>query len=144
MDPNSRHQLWSRWVVEVTLPFHIVHATKQFATEVREGCAYFYREMFGSATELHINAIYIPSTRQTHITVTCRTEGAPMPDPVFRQLRIDQLAQFFGNNLRKYGEVKVHVEVHLEAGDTGDGKPPAQLIIGPPVALMPRTRLMGQ
>jgi hypothetical protein len=55
-----------------------------------------------------------------------------------------ELSRFFGRHLRRYGAVDVHVDVRIEAGDVCDGKPPAQLIFGPPPALMPSSRLLGR
>jgi hypothetical protein len=144
MNPNSTHQLWSRWIATITAPFHQTHAQDAFSQEMRSACARFYRTLFGSATELKITREFIVATGQSRFEVDCRTEGAPAPNPEFRQRQIAEIAQFFGRNLHRYGQVDVRVDVRIEAGDVGDGKPPAQLILGPPVALLPRMTLIGQ
>lgn len=141
MDPNSTHQLWSRWTTLVTVPFHRQHTRPEFLEDVKRTTATVYRHLFGSATEMRI--AYEVLRRHSRLTVDCRTEGAPAPDVAYRQSQMQVIAGFFAKSLRHYGQVTVHVDVKIEAGDVGDGKPPAQLILGPPLLLMPRTALIG-
>lgn len=143
MDPNSKNQLWSRWTATIFVRYKTVHSTPTFQNEMRAACARFYRKLFGSATELKIDQTQVmrPGLK-TKFVVDCRTEGHPAPDPAFRRAQMDEIAAFFGKNLRRYGEVNVHIDVKIEAGDAGDGKPPAQLIMGPPIVLMPQARLL--
>lgn len=144
MDPNSSHQLWSRWTATIEVPFHVIHTTDAFAREMRAATSRVYRALFGSATELKIDRELIVASRMTRIVVDCRTEGAPAPDRAFRKRQMNELSRFFATNLRQYGEVNVHIDIRVEAGDVGDGKPRAQLILGPPIALMPRAKLFGR
>jgi len=149
MDPNSDHQLWSRWTSIITVTFHPVHASEAFKNEMQFSCARFYRKLFGFTSEMKITEHFQTSVLglrrgTSQFVVECRTEGAAAPDPAYRRLRMDEIAKFFGKNLRRYGNVEVRVDVFVEAGDVGDGKPRAQLILGPDVALMPRTRMLGQ
>lgn len=118
MDPNSAHQLWSRWTATITTtpttpPFEVV----------KENCARFYRKAFGSATELQI-------TSGNVWTIDCRTEGAPANDPTWVAWMTDQLAAFLLNGFGAGSAVDI--EVKVEAGVTGNGQPPDQLILGPP------------
>ena len=142
MNPNSTHQLWSLWTSQITMPHHRTHDDPAFQMEMKRAVASVYRRMFGSVTEIKIdytrraavgrhNTVYT----QTQFVVQCRTEGSPAPDPKFRKMQMDALAKFYGDNLRRYGQVKVHVEVKIEAGDAGDGKPPSQLILAPSIVL---------
>lgn len=144
MNPNSAHQLWSLWTATITVPFHVTHTSDGFAQEMRSASARVYRQLFGSASEMKIDRDFLIDQRQSRFTVQCRTEGAPAPDRTFRHRQSAQIAEFYGKNLRRYGEVQVHVDVAVEAGDIGDGKPPAQLILGPPVTLLPRSTLLGR
>lgn len=144
MNPNSVHQLWSRWTTTIAVPFHATQTTDAFAEEMRSATARVYRQLFGSATELKITREFLAATGQSRFVVDCRTEGSPAPDPAFRRRQMAAIAEFFGRNLQRYGPVDVHIDVRVEAGDSGDGKPPAQLILGPPVALLPRTALLGR
>jgi hypothetical protein len=142
MNPNSANQLWSLWTTIIGVPFHQTHAGDEFQNEMRSATARVFRKLFGSATELRITRVFMPGL--TQFKVECRTEGFPAPDGVFRKRRMDAIAEFFGKNLQRYGRVDVRVDVRVEAGDAGDGKPPAQLILGPPVALLPRARMLGR
>jgi hypothetical protein len=138
---NSSHQLWSLWVATVTVPFHASHVTPLFRSEMRTATARWYRQVFGSASEMKLD--YELLDAHSRFTVACRTEGAPAPDPVFRKQRMDAIARFFGESLRMFGKAEVRIDVRVEAGDVGDGKPPAQVILGPSVALLPRSRMFG-
>jgi len=140
MNPNSTHQLWSLWTARVAVPYHKTHDNPEFHNEMKRATATVYRRMFGSASEMKIdytreasvgrhNAVHSSS----RFIVQCRTEGAPAPDRKFRKMQMDAIAAFFGKNLRRYGKVNVSVEVRVEAGDIGDGKPPAQLILAPSI-----------
>lgn len=131
MNPNSTHQLWSRWTTTARVPFRPWHVSTLFEHELRTATARQYRQWFGSATELQITQR--KDGRETVITVACRTEGCPANEPAFRQRRMTSIANYFGQNLRRSGQVKVHIDVHIEAGDEGIGKPPAQLVMAPPI-----------
>lgn len=133
MNLNSRNQLWSRWTATITVPFHATHALPLFQEEMRSAVARWYRAKFGSATEMRISNTLVSD--QSRFVVECRTEGAPAPDPIFRKKRMAEIARFFGENLRRYGKTDVRVDVHIEAGDVGDGTPPAQLILAPPIPI---------
>lgn len=143
MDPNSAHQLWSRWTAIVTVPFSAIQASQEFRGAMIDTSARFYRGLFGSVSELNVDARQL-GPASSEFVVVCRTEGAPAPDAEFRRRRMADISAFFGRNLSRYGDVNVRVDVHVEAGDVGDGKPPAQLILGPPVALMPRMSMLGR
>lgn len=139
MNPNSSHQTWSRWRATVTVPFDRTHTTDAFAEEMKTACGRFYKKLLGSATALKIDRQLSLIRAESRFIVEARTEGPPVQDPRFRRLQCDQIGAFFGRNLRHYckdGEkVRVHVDVYLEAGDPGDGRPPSQLIIAPGIPL---------
>jgi hypothetical protein len=142
MNPNSTHQLWSRWDTTVTVPFHAAHVQSFFRADMQHAVARWFRAKFGAATEMRL--LYDCTPARSVFSIECRTEGAPVSDPAFRKGRMGEIGAFFGEALRKYGRADVRVDVHIEAGDAGDGKPPAQLILGPPVSLLPRGVLLGR
>lgn len=124
MNPNSAHQLWSRWTATVT---PATPTAPPFAV-VREQCARFYRAAFGSATELHITAA------PAHWTIDCRTEGHPAHDATYVTYLTDQIRAFL---LTGFGaKADVQVAVTIEAGDRQDGQPPDQLILGAPAVVL--------
>lgn len=125
MNPNSTHQMWSRWTATITPEASrpsIDHAT------VRENCARFYRKAFGSATELSVTE----SSRRW--VIDCRTEGHPAHDRAYRAWMTGQLRRFLLNGFGPTAAIELTVTV--EAGDSQDGTPPAQLILGPPPVVL--------
>ena len=133
MNPNSAHQIWSLWTAVITVPFHSYHAAPLFRADMKRTTANFYERLFGSASEMRIRASV--KGKLTTFTVDFRTEGSPAQDPLFRKRRMGEIADFFGKHLRMYGKVDVHIDVKIEAGDPGTGKPPSQLILAPPIPL---------
>lgn len=122
MNPNSRHQIWSRWTATVVAPTTLPYDT------VRTNCARFYRKAFGSPTELRIVA------NALRWTIDCRTEGHPAHDPTYVAWMTAQLRQFLANGFGAASAVRVDVTV--EAGDTQDGTPADQMIGGPPPVVL--------
>jgi len=124
VNPNSMHQLWSRWTATITPEASrssLDHAT------VRDNCARFYRKAFGSVTELCI-------TDGPVWTVDCRTEGHPAHDRAYRAWMTGQLRRFL---LTGFGaQATIELTVTVEAGDRQDGTPPDQLILGPPPVVL--------
>ena len=128
MNPNSTHQMWSRWTATITpdltraLPSH---------DQVKENCARFYRKAFGAATELNITSTTVPGGRWL---IDCRTEGHPAHDPSYVTYMTGHLRHFLQNGFGP--KATVDLVVRLEAGDRQDGTPPDQLILGPaPIVL---------
>jgi hypothetical protein len=128
MNPNSQHQLWSRWTARVTpdpdraLPPYDV---------VKDNCARFYRKAFGAATELNLTGSNVPGACWT---IDCRTEGHPAHDPDYVRFMVGNLRHFLESGFGPHAAVAF--EVKFEAGDRQDGRPADQLIIGPePVVL---------
>lgn len=134
MNPNSQNQIWSRWTTTITVLFSPMHVSPAFEQEMQRACARFYLKLFGSATELKIERKLLANGLSEFI-VDCRTEGAPVPDVTYRRLQIKEIATFFGRHLHGYGDVNVRVDVRVEAGDVGDGRPRSQLILVPSIPL---------
>ena len=134
MNPNSTHQLWSRWTAYVEVPYSVTHLQQTFHDEMKRATAMYFRRLFGSAAEMKID-MDAPRPGTTRFTIRCRAEGPPANDPAYRKIAMTALANFFGKNLRRYGKVSVRVDVFIEAGDPGNGHSPSQLIIAPPVGI---------
>lgn len=145
MDPNSQHQLWSRWDVTITPPARKAHHRPD--DEVRVAWAKFVRKSFNTtAGEVRLErrvTVRSPRTgrvrafslRQVEVTqwfAQARVEGAPVTDPFYRDRQKRRLVEFWGSG---FGPgTHVHIDVRIEAGDRGDGTPPAQLAILPTIA----------
>lgn len=123
MSPNSAHQLWSRWTFTVT-PGRRVE--RPFAN-VRDNCARFGRTAFGAASAMRV------TTHGNRWVIDVRTEGHPVHDARYVDWMTAQWRRFFVNGFG-VGTV-VQCDTKLEAGDRQDGRPAAQLIILPSVAV---------
>lgn len=123
MNPNSTHQMWSRWTATVTTDPALVPPSFE---QVKENCARFYRKAFGSATELNITGSDVPGG--TWI-IDCRTEGHPAHDPTYVAYMTSELRRFL---VVGFAHAQVAFDVKLEAGSRQDGTPADQLIFGPP------------
>jgi hypothetical protein len=118
VDPNSQHQLWSRWEFRV-------EAKIENLREIELNAARWLRKGFGSVGRTRVS----PEIKATgsSLLIECEVEGVPAHDPdyvasVERGFRrfVDQ---GFGVGAR------ASVDVKLLAGDFEDGKPRAQLIV---------------
>jgi hypothetical protein len=137
MDPNSQHQLWSRWIFHV-FPHRLV-SQRQFQ-DVRDNCARFARRMFGSAGQMRVEYKKLQFRRAGHESrqrygwlVEMRVEGHPAHDQDFTTQMCAKWQRFFENGFG--AGTFIWFRVYVEAGDKQDGKPPDQLIIVPPLAV---------
>ena len=69
-------------------------------------------------------------------TSQIRVEGKPAHDPAFQQYIKDNVARFMRHGFGSTASMKM--DVVIEAGDTQDGQPPAQLLVLPHTASMTR------
>lgn len=145
MNPNSQHQLWSRWDVTVTPPtrWTVLPPTLGITPDL---WARFVRNMFGTTAgevRLEERGGGMFSRRPWQIFAQARLEGVPAHDPAYRAYMERRLADLWIGCFRSQGTTTVEIDVHIEAGDRQDGAPPAQLIMLPtltpeaPLALVP-------
>lgn len=123
MDPNSRHQIWSRWTFTVTAGRPVARPV----AEVRANCARFGRKAFGSASEMRVTQI------GSTWTIDVRTEGHPVHELRYVEWMTAQWCRFFENGFG--AGTTVRCATKLEAGSRQDGTPAEQLIIMPPLAV---------
>ena len=145
MDPNSSHQVWSRW----TFVFRVRQDMSEVGVkEVTDNARRFFAAGFGStAGRVRCDAQQIatptPAQQGTwHVVVTLEIEGPPVHDPDLRtSVKADFREHFvkegFGPSARF-----IDFSAGLLAGDVQDGKPPAQLLVMP--AAVNSTILYGQ
>lgn len=122
MNPNSTHQIWSRWTFTVT-PGRTIAASR---LELEQNCGRFGRKAFGSASEMRI------TTRAGKLIVDVRTEGHPVHEAAYVAWMRQQWTRFFRNGFGN--KTRVDLETKLEAGSRQDGRPADQLIVLPPMA----------
>lgn len=124
MNPNSAHQIWSRWTFTVVPGRSIARPWAQ----VHANCARFGRQAFGAASEMRITS---HGGRQW--TIDVRTEGHPVHDAAYVDWMTAQWRRFF---VEGFGVgTSVTCVTKFEAGDRQDGRPADQLIIVPPLAV---------
>jgi hypothetical protein len=123
IDPNSQHQLWSRWTVVLeALPGRALPSVQEIADNTRR----FYKLLFASAIG-RVRADIIGR----HVEIVTEIEGPAAHDPDLRANAIHRIREHF---IRKgFGHADAAVTVGILAGDMQDGKPPAQLIVMPNV-----------
>lgn len=134
MDPNSQHQLWSRWTFEVFGPF--VRLLPQAVVDLN--CTQQARRVFGTAGQINIEYGASRTTptswkRGHRWLVDIRVEGHPAHDPQYKQFTVDRWEAFFKKGFGP--NVTVESRVKIEAGDKQDGRPRDQLLIIPAGAL---------
>jgi hypothetical protein len=130
MDPNSQHQLWSRWDVTITPPRGRLDA--RTLEELRAAWGRFVRQAFGTTAgqvRLEKKRAGLFSLRARHIFAQVRLEGVPAHDAGYRDRQKARIVQFFGSG---FGPgTRVHIDVRIEAGDVQDGSLPSQLVMLP-------------
>ena len=120
MDPNSQHQVWSKWEYLVT---PAPGRPRPSWDLVRANAARFARKAFGSAAQMNI----IERTQDWEFQIL--VEGPPVHDPAYVEHIHAAWRKFLRNG---FGEMcKVQSSAKLMAGDAENGKPRDQMIILP-------------
>ena len=123
MNPNSSHQIWSKWVW-----FVVPGVVKQrLFKEVVANCARFGRKGFGSASEMRVR-----STRRGYI-VEVISEGHPAHDLSFVNYMNSCWERFFVSGFGTGTVVKSSSKVI--AGSRQDGKPADQWLELPSIRI---------
>lgn len=122
MDPNSQHQLWSRWIFGV-------EASPAKLPDVRE-CVDNARRYFAKAFRSTVGRVRCDA-QGTYYCFVLEVEGPPAHDPGYMTaLKRDVYERFlvpgFGPSVRL-----VRCEVGVLAGDVQDGRPPDQFLVVP-------------
>jgi len=122
IDPNSQHQLWSRWIFGV-------QASPTKLPPVQE-CADNARHFFAKGFQSTVGRTRCDQQGRYYVFVT-EIEGPPAHDPEYiaavkRQFIEHFMARGFGPSARL---VRFHVGVL--AGDQQDGQPPNQMLVMP-------------
>jgi hypothetical protein len=120
MNPNSTHQLWSKWIVTIrpTGP-----GVPQFEY-VTTNTARFMRKAFGSAASCRVRQI----ARAWVVEVLADAQYHPLDADSFDALS-RHFTQFFRNGFGESADVRV--KARLMAGSRIDGRPPDQLLMMP-------------
>lgn len=132
MNPNSQHQLWSKWTYRVRPdPRH--HPTM---ADVQLNCARFGKKAFGEAAQMRIRfqqiAIGVGMRLHDVWEISVLAEGLPAHEAPFAEWMHAKWLRFFRNG---FGVgCRVTSEAHVMAGDVQDGRPPDQMLIVPTIS----------
>lgn len=126
IDPNSQHQLWSRWIFRIDAPVEKRPPVDEVVANARRYVAKLFHSTIGRVRCDQQGGRYV---------LIVEIEGPPAHDPayvarVIEDVRTRFVAQGFGPRARLTDTV-----VGILAGDTQDGQPPAQLIVMPRLAV---------
>ena len=126
-NPNTQHQIWSKWSFRVKLGSKIPPRIEVTRFE----CARFGRVAFGTY-DSNGTQMRVDRSREGYI-VEVMTEGWAVHDIAFREHMRMNWEKFFVAGLGP-GTV-VEMEAKLMAGNRQDGKPAEQLLVLPELEL---------
>lgn len=122
IDPNTQHQLWSRWRF-------VVYGPAVELSEVELNAGRWLRQGFGSVG--HARVQEQTQNGLVAYVIEAEVEGAPANEVGY----VTSVKRNFYRFVRKGWGITAHgsVEVEILAGDRGDGKPPSQLVVMPTI-----------
>lgn len=124
MDPNSQHQLWSRWEFLI----HPGGAKRPPYCDVKHNAAKYARLKFGSTGAMNVREEFNRQTRKPEWRIIIRAEGHPVHEPAYVAWMVEEWAKFAYLGFGVGTSIDL-VNARLEAGDAQNGKPRDQLII---------------
>jgi hypothetical protein len=122
MNPNSAHQLWSKWIITVraNTPYTPAYA------EMRQNVGRFLRKGFGSAGQWRLR--WFPRNNVWVVQMLAESARHPHSKQDFDYFK-DAFVAFFRNGLGQ--QAHVHIKARLMAGERLDGRPSDQMLIMP-------------
>ncbi len=126
LDPNSDHQLWSRWTITVKSTKYVP------LVDVRHNAHKWLKQGFGTMGRARVRE-FIGTSILNKWIIECEVEGAPAHDPGYVGSVRLQFLRFveLGWGMLATGET----EVILLAGNVEDGKPRQQLLVIPTIPI---------
>jgi hypothetical protein len=124
LDPNSQHQMWSRWSFEVI--------SKDKLPSIAE-CVDNFRRYIAGILQTTVGRVRVDRINSKYLFMA-EVEGPPAHDPDLRVVIHRAISDFtfkgFGVNATTH-----NFEVGILAGDEQDGRPPDQLLVMPAAIL---------
>jgi hypothetical protein len=118
MNPNSQHQLWSRWIFRVYGKYIPL-------PEVERNALRWLRKGFGEAGHAKVEDVFEPGN--CHVVITADVEGVPAHDPGYVRSVRRRFRAFVDEGWGVTATEKMKVKIL--AGDRQDGRPRDQLIV---------------
>lgn len=128
MNPNTVHQVWSRWEYRIYSDHQPDYQT------VKANCARFGRTLFGSVSAMRITQ-RTDGDGRLHWQIEVMTEGHPIQELLYVEWVHAQWRRFLLEGFGHTAEIRSHAR--LDAGERSDGLPADQLIILPPLIVRP-------
>jgi hypothetical protein len=125
-NPNSQHQLWSRWVFQVEADPFKLPTLVECVDNFRSWCALGFRTRAGRARVIQPTAL--------DYVFLVEIEGPPAHDPQYREHVKRQFIEHFVFKGFGYSARLVQFQVKILAGSREDGTPADQLIVMPPLS----------
>lgn len=125
-NPNSQHQLWSRWQFVI-----VADRKRPIVAECREN----FRRWAAKGFQTWSGRAQVVLIGRKRYAFTLQIEGPPATDPAYREHVRKQFIEFFMH--RGFGQgARLDVfHVGILSGDAEDGKPPAQLLALPTLSI---------
>lgn len=129
MNPNSRNQRWSKWVVTATLPRRATHEGPAFFAAMQHDAGTLMRDTFGSAGQARVT-VFRDTTHERWIVETV-VEGADVHDPGYRARTCLALETHYRTGFGPLATVVA--EAGMLAGSAEDGTPADQWLVMPTI-----------
>lgn len=121
INPNSQHQMWSRWTFQVRADLRKVPRYIDCINNSRR----FFKLLFGSVGRARCDQV------GRDFTFTVELEGVPAHDPQYVKDVKRQFTKHFMHRGFGFSARLTLFEVGVLSGDKQDGKPPDQLLVLP-------------
>ena len=126
MNPNSQHQLWSRWTFGLQADVNHLPLVR----DVRENA----RRYFAKGFQSHAGRVRITKPDALEYVIEVEIEGPPAHDPEYRTHVKRQFIEHFMFKGFGYSARLVRFDVKPLAGYLQNGKPAEQWIVMPPLS----------
>ncbi len=130
MNPNSQHQLWSRWTFGVLANPTKLPTLRECRSNFSRWCSLGFASTVG-----RVRCTCTASAAGTVYLFVVEIEGPPAHDPGYRDAVRRQFAGRFMRTGFGSGAHLCRFEVSVLAGDRQDGSPPDQLLVLPTLAV---------
>lgn len=122
MDPNSQHQLWSRWVFGIEANPNKLPSVEEVANNARRYFAKAFKSTVGRVR---------CDQQGTYYCLIVEVEGPPAHDPGYVEALREDFTRRFMEQGFSHAAKLVRCDVGVLAGDREDGRPPDQMLVMP-------------
>jgi len=121
MDPNSEHQLWSRWIYGVEASWDQLPSVAECIGNAQR----YFSKRFGTVGRVRCDQ------QGNYYCFIVEIEGPPAHDPEYVHTEKVHFVKHFMRQGFGSGALLTRFSTGVLAGDTQDGQPPAQMLVMP-------------